>query len=115
MSAHSRPANGHSIPPSSSPISGRRPSVVGHRVGELREPDGRVREAALGVCVAVAPRRQQRHQVEVERVAVVVRRSFRVPAVGEHLAVDFLEQDSASGVSPIGGWRRSSGSATPAT
>src|SRR4029078_12719996 len=56
-----------------------------------REPASRVREDRRGL-VAAETRHDEREQIEIERVPVVVRRSFGVEPIGFDLAIDFVDQ-----------------------
>ena len=63
----------------------------------------------------VSAGRGEREQVEVERVAVVVRRALGVKAVGEHLPIDLAHQDVAADPRPLRRRRASSGHVRPQT
>ncbi len=58
------------------------------------------RERARGVDVGGAARGEQRQQVEVERVALVMRGPLGMAAVGKDLPLDLVQQDPAAGRDP---------------
>ena len=89
-SAGRRPQIGNSDPPSSSPIVGSTPAslaIARQNVARREVTSAKSR----GAAIAGQTGDRQREQVEIQGVAVVVRREFRVAAIRIDLAMGFLQ------------------------
>ena len=85
----------------------REPTVsVRHHAREGGQAVRCLLETIRGVCVAGETRGLCREQIEVERVPLIVGRTFRVSAVRQDLPLDFVEQHTAAGLSPARGCRQ---------
>ena len=75
-------------------------AIVGEEPGRERQAGDRALERLRRRLVTGDPGDDQREQVEVERVALIVRRALRMAAVAVDLPVDFGDQDPAPDLPP---------------